>query len=347
MDREIKHDVAFVSLNDRQVLVGFGPFTRAAERIPGKTAFYITDFFQEQPEPWLHPESVVVYSNEEFVKLLTTGTARTGKVVWEQAERAPFETVFAEIMRLIRQRTLAKAVVVTRVEGAMPEQWQENRLRAVLQGVASLYAPGLLFYGYQIGERGCVGLTPETLFHRCGNGVESLALAGTAPHSEDVSLSSNPKELSEHAFVRRDIAERLSPFGTVEVGSLSVQPFGHVFHLHSPICLTLNRPATFTDLVSALHPTAALGTYPRSPEGAVFLHFQETYVPRGLHGAPFGVEWEERDGTRAKALVAIRNLQWEGNRIIAVSGAGVVRESSADNEWRECQLKRAHLMAAV
>jgi isochorismate synthase EntC len=192
-----------------------------------------------------------------------------------------------------------------------------------------------------------VGLTPETLFHRCGNGVESLALAGTAPHSEDVSLSSNPKELSEHAFVRRDIAERLSPFGKVEVGPLSVQPFGHVFHLHSPICLTLNRPATFSDLVSALHPTAALGTYPRSPEGTAFLRFQEIHVPRGLHGAPFGVEWEEPGGTRAKALVAIRNLQWDGDRMLAVSGAGVVRESTADNEWRECRLKRAHLMAVV
>jgi menaquinone-specific isochorismate synthase len=53
-------------------------------------------------------------------------------------------------------------------------------------------------------------------------------------------------------------------------------------------------------------------------------------------GAPFGL-W---DGGRFDAVVAIRGIWWEGNRLRVPAGCGVIEASRLVNEWRELRLKR-------
>src|SRR5688572_28381128 len=65
-------------------------------------------------------------------------------------------------------------------------------------------------------------------------------------------------------------------------------------------------------------------------------------VKRRTFGAPFGVEREDRS---ALALVAIRNVQWEGERVRVGSGAGLLPESELDREFEELRQKRDQVKA--
>ena len=59
-------------------------------------------------------------------------------------------------------------------------------------------------------------------------------------------------------------------------------------------------------------------------------------------GAPFGIERENRS---AMALVAIRNVQWNGDRVRVGSGAGLLPESQLEREFEELRQKRDQVKA--
>lgn len=103
-------------------------------------------------------------------------------------------------------------------------------------------------------------------------------------------------------------------------------------HLMTPI--TLFGAVGFQQLTEALHPTPALGAYPKGAGKSWLMHYQ-TILPRGRFGAPVGYWLEDRGG----AHVAIRNLQWSENRMRIGAGCGVVLESEEDKEWNELNLK--------
>ena len=133
-----------------------------------------------------------------------------------------------------------------------------------------------------------------------------------------------------------DIAGALTPLGTVTVGAREVLRLPGLAHLKTDIRVTVAESTPFTALVEALHPTAALGVFPRSAGLSVL--GQDGPHGRGRFGAPFGIEWP--DG-RASVLVAIRNVQWTGTTVLLGAGAGLIAESRLEAEWAELALKRA------
>jgi menaquinone-specific isochorismate synthase len=99
---------------------------------------------------------------------------------------------------------------------------------------------------------------------------------------------------------------------------------------------------SFSEMVRRLHPTAALGVSPRSEAGERWLREADRGVKRRTFGAPFGLEREDRS---ALALVAIRNLEWSGDRVRVGSGAGMLQESRVELEWKELREKREQVKA--
>ena len=202
-------------------------------------------------------------------------------------------------------------------------------------------------YAYLSPTTGIIGGTPETLFS-FENGSPTLctmALAGTRATSEERanSLLTDSKERLEHELVAHGLREKLKALGELEISSPRVWEIGPLSHLRSDVRLKIPNDSArpdrrFTEMVTLLHPTPALGVAPVSVDWRHYLKSLDEPVERGRFGAPFGLV--DPDG-RTQALVAIRNVQWNERGLILIgSGCGVVKGSEVEKEWLEMELKR-------
>jgi len=188
-----------------------------------------------------------------------------------------------------------------------------------------------------------LSLTPERLYQRKQKYFQSEALAGTRPRgrnsTEDERLAqellATDKERREHAVVGReivsrlvDITERLEPQAVPEIIKLP-----HVQHLRIRIEGQLKEEVSDKDLLAALHPTPAVGGFPRRAALAAIQRWEP--FSRGWYAAPMG--WLERDA--AEFTVAIRSLLVSENRLHLYAGAGIVAGSQPQKEWREIESK--------
>jgi menaquinone-specific isochorismate synthase len=322
------------------VFVGWGPFEQLPFRRPERPAFYVTDFFLDDPHPWRHPAEWEEVSTEELAARFATDAVP--QVEWEPPLRADFQAMFDSAQEAMARGDFAKIVPVVFESGRFTQrgEWWPyffSRLAAL--------PPGLWAYGYSYKSHGVIGASPELLFQAERHGYRTMALAGTRSVARADELLHDPKERREHRLVVDDIARRLSPFGNVEIGPVGLLRLPNIAHLITPIFFAENGGAekmSFTEMVRRLHPTAALGVSPRTQAGERWLREADRGVKRRTFGAPFGIEREDRS---ALALVAIRNVQWEGDRIRIGSGAGLLAESRLDREFEELRQKRDQVKA--
>src|SRR5206468_3655166 len=171
------------------------------------------------------------------------------------------------------------------------------------------------------------------------------ALAGTRTIDRAQELLRDPKELREHRLVVDDIIRRLAPFGNVEIGAIGILELPSIAHLVTRIRFEESggsEKMSFAEMVRRLHPTAALGVSPRTDAGLRWLREADRGVKRRSFGAPFGLEREDRS---AIAVVAIRNVQWNGSAVRVGSGAGLLLESRLEREFEELRQKRDQVKA--
>jgi menaquinone-specific isochorismate synthase len=99
----------------------------------------------------------------------------------------------------------------------------------------------------------------------------------------------------------------------------------------------LEYPLTPEDLIHRLHPTPALGPLPRNPDTlGMLVKWRNRLGCPGQFGAPFGL----LEQGKFDAVVAIRGIWWEGQKMMLPAGCGVIEASRLVNEWRELRLKR-------
>ena len=336
----MSRDFAFVQTAPGRVFVGWGPFAQLPFRRPERPAFYVTDFFLDDPHPWRHPAEWEEVSTEELAARFATDDVP--QVEWDPPAREDFEQMFASAQEAMARGDFTKIVPVLFESGRFTrrgEWWRYFFSRL------AILPPGLWAYGYSYKSHGVIGATPELLFQSERHAYRTMALAGTRPVARAEELLHDPKERREHRLVVDDIARRLSPFGNVEIGPVGLLRLPNIAHLITPIFFAENggsEKMSFTEMVRRLHPTAALGVSPRTQAGERWLREADRGVKRRTFGAPFGIEREDRS---ALALVAIRNVQWEGDRIRVGSGAGLLAESQLDREFEELRQKRDQVKA--
>ena len=218
----------------------------------------------------------------------------------------------------------------------------------------------MLFRSLWDADTGILGATPELLFERKGGKVQAMALAGTRPHSipgatvsepERMPLLDDPKERAEHQYVIDGVRRSLSPFGKVTLGQTRELRLPSFSHLLTPIELEPSGTFEFGEIARALHPTPALGAFPREA-GMRWLESQPWAATRGRFGAPFGAQWKTLVGEeQAQCWVAIRNIQWRKpsrknlHRVILGAGCGIVEKSELKQEWRELESKARSVRA--
>ena len=235
---------------------------------------------------------------------------------------------------------LGKVVLARRTELAFTERVDAALLAESLKAAT----PGC-FHFYVEPEDGVafVGASPERLFRREGRAIESEAVAGTRPRgaseADDAELRDDllrsEKDKAEHDYVRVGIEDALGPLcDELEIeGGVSEMKLARRRHLVSKVRGTLREGVTDAELLRMLHPTPAVGGYPRD-EALEEIRASEPF-DRGWYAGPVG--WIGADG--AEFAVGIRSGLVRGNRLALFSGAGIVAGSVPEGEWAEIEQK--------
>lgn len=324
-------DYAFLKTDSGQILLGRGPFSEAASAPASGIAFYVNDFNLADPRPWKIPATYE--SGPDLASLiLEVNGASQPEIEWEALRNGIFQNVYDDIKREIGAGALEKSVPVLTERGSLIS----GEVEALLHSVENL-PPAFFSYGFRRGDTGFVGATPELLFATHGRRLETMALAGTTSIDGAAAFEHDEKEIHEHEFVAKYLISKLSKLGTVRRENRQLLELGAIAHFLSPIHVDLNDDPHFDTLIRLMHPTPALGSFPRTKSALAKLrgYRDQLEAPLGF-GAPFGVLV---DGT-FHSVVAIRNVSWSGKTVFLPSGCGVIAESSFENEWRELSLKR-------
>lgn len=179
--------------------------------------------------------------------------------------------------------------------------------------------------------------TPEQLVKLEGQTYVTNAIAGTMdknmPDAKNVLLN-DKKNLMEHQLVTNSIVSDLKQVteDIVYHHSPIIMENQFFYHLYTPISGKLQN-ASLLDLAKILHPTPALGGFPKHLSNA-FL--KEANEERGLYGAPLGYMDLCGDG---EFIVSIRSMLVQGSEALMFGGCGIVKDSQVDLEVHETEIK--------
>jgi menaquinone-specific isochorismate synthase len=204
---------------------------------------------------------------------------------------------------------------------------------------------------------GLVGATPELLVRLSKSLVTSRVLAGTIRKTGDedrdltlaASLAKSSKDLEEHEYAVRSVADALAPFcsSTNVPDSPFVLHLSNVMHLATDVTGVLNDSAKPTDiftLISKLHPSAAVCGTPTKKASELIADLEQ--MNRGRYAGPVG--WIDIHGD-GEIAIALRCGQISQNEleIQIYAGCGVVAGSDPEKEFAESQAKLMPMRTAL
>lgn len=194
---------------------------------------------------------------------------------------------------------------------------------------------------------GLVGATPELLVRREKGLVTSRVLAGTIRRTGDdehdlalaASLARSSKDLEEHEYAVRSVAEALAP----HCSSMNVPeaPFvlhlSNVMHLATDVAGVLVDDASSLTLAASLHPSAAVCGTPTADADAVIAELE--HMDRGRYAGPVGWIDATGDGEWGIALRCGAVSADDPSRIRLYAGCGIVAGSDPEAEVAESSAK--------
>jgi salicylate biosynthesis isochorismate synthase len=196
------------------------------------------------------------------------------------------------------------------------------------------------------------GASPELLVRRSGGRAYSQPMAGSvargANDAEDDRLArqleGSAKDIAEHRLASAFVVEALRPFSrSVEARPPEVVRFTNIQHLATAVMAELTDPAADAlELAAALHPTPAVGGWPREAADALIDELED--LERGWYAGAVG--WIDTRGDGEFAVALRCGLLWEdGARLYA--GVGVMPDSDPARELEETDLKFKALLMAL
>jgi menaquinone-specific isochorismate synthase len=225
--------------------------------------------------------------------------------------------------------------------------------RVVMEKLAEKYPNTWVF-----AVDGLVGATPELLVRLTKGLVTSRVLAGTIRRTGDdqrdlalaASLARSSKDLEEHDYAVRSVADALEPF----CSSINVPDAPFVLHLANVMHLATDVTGVVSDsmavtnalsLVDALHPTAAVCGTPR--EKAMKLINEYEVMKRGRYSGPVGWIDARGDGEWGIALRCAEIDAKDARKVRLFAGCGIVAGSNPEKELSESSAKFAPMRSAL
>ncbi|MHB8619974.1 MAG: isochorismate synthase [Chloroflexota bacterium] len=243
----------------------------------------------------------------------------------------------------LQKVVLARQVVLKGTHAANPAN--------VVDNLRETYA-NCSHFAVAKGSRCFVGASPERLVRLRDSAAHVACLAGTtgrgATNEEDDRLArellDSAKERLEHDLVARALRQDLEEAG-VRLGIFdapTVERLPNVQHLLTKFQGRSPDATSVVDLVARLHPTPAVGGYPR--EDALRVIRETEAFDRGWYAGPVG--WTDRNGN-GEFTVGIRSALMNGTEARLFAGCGIVSDSDPERELAESQLKLKPMLSAL
>jgi isochorismate synthase len=225
---------------------------------------------------------------------------------------------------------------------------------AIPQALAQLRGqyPSATVFALRRGGSVFLGATPERLAQVTQGQVVTMALAGSAPRGEtladDMAISRafvrDAKVRQEHTIVVSSIRDGLAPLCTqLHVAEHPrLRKLHNVQHLETPINGVLLPERGILEAVGALHPTPAVGGFPRAAALAIIR--EREALDRGWYAGPLG--WLDAQGN-GEFVVALRSALVQGHQAMLFAGCGIMGDSDPASELAEARLKTRVMQRAL
>lgn len=198
------------------------------------------------------------------------------------------------------------------------------------------------------------GSSPETLVKVSNGEIRTFPLAGTRPRGRDEKedqklekeLLSDEKERAEHNMLvdlgRNDLG-RLCKFGSVQVEKyMAIEKYSHVMHIGSEVKGILRDDKKPIDAIDSVLPAGTLSGAPKFRAMELINELENDR--RGIYGGAIG--YVDFTGN-LDVCIAIRLAYKRNGKVFVRSGAGIVADSIAENEYKECQNKAKAVVEAI
>ena len=200
-----------------------------------------------------------------------------------------------------------------------------------------------------------VGASPEMLVKTAGEQVYTYPIAGTRRRGKDVEedanlakgLKADEKECAEHAMLvdlaRNDIGRIARP-GTVDVTKFEeIEYFSHVMHMVSEVQGKLKEKMHPMDVLAATFPAGTVSGAPKLRAMEIIRALEP--VRRGTYSGTVG--YLDFSGNM-DMCITLRTMRIENDdEAVIQSGAGIVKDSVPENEYREILQKSKALFEVV
>ena len=214
--------------------------------------------------------------------------------------------------------------------------------------------PSPYMYHLKQDSKTIIGASPEMLVRITDDKVETFPIAGTRKITDNEEknkalsdeLIHDEKELAEHTMLvdlgRNDIG-RVCKYGTVHPESLmQIKRFSHVQHIVSHVIGNLDSKNDMFDAFQAVFPA---GTVSGAPKVRAMQIIDELEAEeRGPYAGAVG--YFSYNGC-CDFAIAIRSIFIENNKGFVQSGAGIVSDSIAENEFKETEHKAGAMLQAL
>lgn len=279
--------------------------------------------FQQQPAPAETPVRLDATPADDFVARVAEAVRRIGA---------------GEIEKVVLARSLPATAT------------KDFDVRAPLRRLAADYPGCWTFH-----VAGILGSTPELLVRLERGLATSRVLAGTIRRTGDdegdlalaASLARSSKDLEEHEYAVRSVAEGLAP----HCSSMNVPETPFVLHLPNVMHLATDVTGVVTDgmtslsLAAALHPSAAVCGTPTDQAREVIEDLEPS--GRGRYAGPVGWMNASGDGEWGIALRCAEIDETDPGRLRLFGGCGIVARSQPTDELAESEAKLMPMRVAL
>jgi anthranilate synthase component 1 len=210
-----------------------------------------------------------------------------------------------------------------------------------------------MFY-LNFGDIKLIGASPEILVRLTDGKIELRPIAGTRPRGAtaeedrvfEKDLLADPKERAEHIMLvdlgRNDVGKVAAP-GSVKVPRLmEIERYSHVMHIVSRVEGIMKPETDCFDLFRSAFPAGTVSGAPKIRAMEIISELESS--PRGPYAGAVG--YFGFNGNM-DFCITIRTITIMKNRLSIQVGAGIVYDSSPENEYEETLRKAGAMFKAI
>jgi anthranilate synthase component 1 len=263
-------------------------------------------------------------------------------------QRKDFEKAVQKAKDYIVAGDVIQVVLSQRFSGAV---YGEDFL--LYRNLRSVNPSPYMFY-LNFGDIKLIGASPEILVRLTDGKIELRPIAGTRPRGatpeEDLTLEkdliSDPKERAEHVMLvdlgRNDVGKVAAP-GSVTVPRLmEIERCSHVMHIVSRVEGILRQDSDCFDLFMSAFPAGTVSGAPKIRAMEIISELEHS--PRGPYAGAVG--YFGFNGNM-DFCITIRTITIINGRLSIQVGAGIVADSTPENEYEETLRKADAMFKAI